>query len=129
MQQSCKQASCNQTVTRHKWTADDIGFLRRHAAEGAERLSRRLGVSESAVKTAASRRGISLSRRISATPLCVECRNAPIYAASREAAARELCEVCYRRYRIAEAEEDILLLKLRKNDRSLSAQKSTGRSA
>jgi hypothetical protein len=114
-----------QNTGRNRWNKQDITYLRRHAQDGATGLANHFGVSVSAVRTLASRNGISLTTRTFTAPLCVECRNAPVYTASKEAAARELCEVCYLKWQVAAHKDEVELLKLRKQERSLAAQRST----
>ncbi|MDR1014746.1 MAG: hypothetical protein LBL86_07190 [Coriobacteriales bacterium] len=128
MQLSYKRPICNRTVKKHRWSEAEETYVRKHARDGARALAARLGVSVGAVKAFASRRAISLSTRPPAAPgLCVECGNAPVHTASREAAARELCEACHLRRRIAQAEEALLVAGLRRRERSLSAQASAAR--
>jgi hypothetical protein len=113
---------------RHTWSTRDILWVKQHARLGAVTLARHFKVSANAVRVLAHRRGIALGPPRATLPpgTCVECRQRPVYTASDTATELELCEVCYKRWKIHQKEEELLVDRLDKRLGSLSGQMSKG---
>ena len=102
--------------------------MKQHAKLGAATLAKHFKVSANAIRVLAHRKGIALGPLSATLPpgTCLECRQRPVYTASETAMELELCEVCYKRFKIRQREEELLIDRLDKRLSSLSGQLSKG---
>lgn len=83
-----------------RWTTADIRYLEEHAAEGADAIAEALGCTREAVRQQAKNYGVSLRMRW----VCPNC-GATVY---KPLSARTgWCEVCTRRLRIDQLEDQV----------------------